>query len=84
MSDETIKFPINEIAIIHDIAARPRNDLVDKMIERFGERPACAVCIALASLFCSSLTDDMDQQHDQAGILNELMERWASHPLPWN
>ncbi len=82
MSDKVV-MSAEEMQRAIGIAMDHRDRLVEDITKAFPDRPEYLLCVALAGLFASSMTSDQDQQVEQAKTLNNILERWASHRVPW-
>jgi hypothetical protein len=72
-----------ELRVIGNIAFTHRAALVESIQDRFGkDNDYQAIALALAMLFASSMTDDADQQADQARSTNAVMASWGTR-TPW-
>jgi hypothetical protein len=81
MPNEKVTFPVRDLETIQDMTMTERDGLVEVMAERFGDRSAEAVAIALAMLFTTAMVaDDPTQQRDTAGALNRFL---AEAGLAW-
>jgi hypothetical protein len=82
MTDD-VRFERDEIEKLQEIVAEQRDALVDRIVAAFPDQKAAeALCFALAMLFGSAFTTDVEQQYDAATAANQVLAR-AHRPIPW-
>ena len=80
---EEVRFERDEIDKIQHIANEARDKLIDLVQVEFPAEPAAVLDLILALLFASGFTSDVEQQHDMAMLVNQVLDRAGPARINW-